>query len=250
MNLKSRDLVHKVREALTEIIGIREAGGRSLVSVPVQYPSGALSVVEVEHHGRTWWISDMGHGLQESEYVSADAAFDRAAKAMAKAYGVEFDGHSIFALKVPEDRLVAGIVAISNASVRAAIEAIRAESERKLETKNEEVYEKLSSIFGKGSVSRKLEIEGAHAMWEAHNVVRTKGSEHTAIFELMTHHPHSISAKYLMFSDLQHKSSLSLNAVVSNPDMLDRKGQMIAEVATIIRIDAPDSSFKKLAIAA
>lgn len=238
-----------VREALALLFDVREAGSRALVSVPVQYPSGALSVVELERQGKTWWISDMGHGLQEAEFVSAGGGFSRAAKDMAKAFGVKFDGHAVFALMVPDEHLDAGIVAVSNASVRATIEAIRSETEKRNETKADAVFDRLTKIFRDAEVTRKAEIAGEHALWEAHNVVRFRSNSRTAIFELMTPHPQSVSAKFLMFSDLKRMPNLSLNAVVSNPDHLDSKGRMIDEVAHIIRFDATDDAYRRLAAA-
>jgi hypothetical protein len=216
----------------------------------VQYPSGALSVVEIERHGKTWWISDMGHGLLESEYVSAASGFARAASEIAKSYGINFDGNAIFALRVPEDQLDSGIVAVSNASVRAAAESIRAESERKREVRVDQVFERLSRVFPDAEVIRKFEIQGEHASWEAHNVVRFSGANNLAIFEYMSHHAQSVSAKFLMFSDLKRKPNLMLNAVVSDPDKLDSKGRMIDDVATIVRVDAADETFRRLAAVA
>ena len=244
---KSTEMMQEVQRALAALVDVRAAGDRALVSVPVQYPSGALSVIEIERHNSTWWVSDMGHGLQEAEYVSAGAGYARAAATVAKAYGVKFDGQSIFALMVPEDRLDAGIVAVSNASANAAVEAIRSESERKFETKEDLVFDRLCRIFNDLKVVRKMEIAGEHASWEAHNVVRLQGSDRAAIFEVMTQNSLSVASKYLMFSDLRSKPNLILNAVVSDPDKLDSKGRMIDDVATIVRIDAADATFRRLA---
>lgn len=251
MNRDISDTLTEVKKALELLIDVRAAGTRVLLSVPVQYPSGALSVVEIEHQGKSWWISDMGHGLLEAEYVSAANGYARAATETARSYGVKFDGHAIFALMVPADQLDSGIVAVSNASVRAASEAIRAESERKLEVKTDQVFDRLSRIFHEqAEVVRKLEIQGEYASWEAHNVVRLSNTKRVAIFEYMSHHAQSVSAKFLMFSDLKRKPNLMLNAVVSDPNKLDSKGRMIDEVATIVRVDAADDTFRRLVSAA
>lgn len=240
-------LLETVRAAMASLQQLSAAGGRVMLTVPVQYPSGSMAVIEIEANGSNCWLSDMGMGLYEAEYVSAEKSFLRAAKNAAKHFGVGFDGHAIFALEVPLDRVAGGVVAVANASARAAIEAVQLEAAKRVESKCAEVFERLVKIFPDARVERDAEIRGDHATWDAHNVVRLPNR--TALFEPMGHHAQSVSAKFQMMSDLKRLPNLSLNVVVENPDGLDDRGRMIDAVATIIRADAPDNTFRKLAAA-
>lgn len=229
---------------------MRGLDGRVVVDVPVMYPSGATAIVEIERNGDNYWVSDMGNAHIETEYAAAQMYFATVARKVAENYGVSFDGHAIFALWVPSQRLEAAIVCVANASNAACSEAIRQASEVKFKKQNEKIFQRVQSVFGSNIVSKSMEIQGRHAQWEAHNVVRFPNRK-KAVFEHMTNHTTSVSTKFLMFTDIRSSNEeISLNAIVSKIDSLDEKAQMIADVANIVSITASDDDFRRYAGAA
>ena len=222
-----------IEAAIASLASHWQEDGRHMVSVPVQYPSGALSVVEVVFGREHVWVSDLGLGYSEAEMMSAESAYPRAAKAEADRRGVSFDGRSVFALELPLSALSGGIAAIANASVRAASEAIRSEAARRHEEKSELIFDRVRLAFPDAHVAKVAEITGERAAWEAHNVVSLRDGK-IAIFEPVSAYAASISAKFLMFSDLKSRPEIRLNAVFDAVDSLDSKARMIFDVANVI----------------
>ncbi|MBL4767870.1 MAG: hypothetical protein JKY94_09170 [Rhodobacteraceae bacterium] len=217
-----------------------------LISVPVQYPSGALTVIEVSGGSSTVVISDRGMGLWEAESYGAEKSYNKIAYLEAQCHGLRFDGHAVLALEVPLEQLSGGIVAVANASARASAEAIRIEASHRIEAKREVIYEKVRFAFPNAHVSKKLEVPGERATWEAHNVVSLRLGR-IAIFEPVSVHPSSVSAKFLMFADLSKRESITLNAVFSDPDDLDPKARMISEVAHIMGVESDIEAYRQSA---
>ena len=243
-------LMRRVEEALRRIASVREVAGQLVVNVPVRYPSGAMAVVSVEENNGKCWVSDLGHGLMEAEYQGSQDYYARTARDVALAYGVEFDGHSIFALQVPMTRLESAIVCIANASNQAAQDAVRLAGEAQSQRQSDQIFERISTIFGPKAVAKTRLIDGRHVQWEAHNVVALPNGR-TAVFEFMTAHTNSVSSKFLMFSDIKTiNPQMSLNVVVQNTRSLDAKSQMIADVANIVEVSAADQEFIQFASAA
>lgn len=240
----------RAREALSRISSVRELDGRLMIDLPVMYPSGSMVVVEVERNRDRYWVSDAGHGLIEAEFMGAVEFFPRSARKSAEDFAVDFDGNAMFALWVSDTRLEAAIAAVANASSVASHDAIRRASEVQGRRQNEKIFEQISRVFGAKTVARSAEINGRHATWDAHNVVIFP-NQRKAIFEYMTEHSNSVSSKFLMFSDIRAKSDeTSLNAVVRRIDQLDRKAQLVGDVANILPLDASDDVYRRSASAA
>lgn len=246
-NVDDREATERVREALSRIAAVRGLDGRLVVDVPVMYPSGATVVVELERNADRYWVSDMGHGRIETEFVAAQEYFATAARRVASEYSVEFDGNAIFALWVPSARLEAAIICVANASNRACSDAIRAASEAKGRRENDRIFERIEKVFGPKQVNRSIDLAGRHAHWEAHNVVIFP-DRRRAVFEAMTSHPNSVSSRFLMFSDIKSADEdISLNAVVRDLSSVDEKAQIIGNVANIVAFDATDEELKRFA---
>lgn len=239
--------VGRVREALARIASVRGLDGRLVVDVPIMYPSGATVVVEIERNGDRYWVSDMGHGLVEAEFVAAQGFFSSAARQAAEVYGVEFDGCALFALWTPSARLEAAIICVANASNRACSEAIRAASEAKERKATERIFKRIQAVFGAKHVTRSAVLVGRHTQWDAHNVV-VFPDRRRAVFESMTAHANSVSSRFLMFSDLKAADEeLSLNAVVRDTSSLGDKAQIVGNVANIVSLSATDDDLRRFA---
>lgn len=220
-------------EAINSLSYAWSEGERNLVSLPVQYPSGALVTVEISIGKKHAHLSDMGMGMWEAEQLCVDTGYQKFAEAEARRRGIIFDGHSVLALELPLASLAAGLVAVANASARAAAAAILSDASKRDSSRREAVYERVRLAFPDAHVHKKLHIPGERAEWNVHNVVDLH-SNRKLIFEPVNDHPSSISAKYQMFSDLNTRGDLGLHAVFSNPDTLDAKSQMIRDVARVM----------------
>ncbi|MEQ8603994.1 MAG: hypothetical protein RIB45_11810 [Marivibrio sp.] len=240
----------RIANALSRVARMRDDGGRVLVDLPIMYPSGAMVVVEVEINRGKCFVSDMGSGLVEAEFAAAESFYAPAAKEAAEDFSVSFDGHSMFALWVPETATESAIICVANASCKAAAEAVRRAAEAKSKHRNEQIFERISTVFGPKNVAKEAEVTGRHAKWNAHNVIALpKGGR--AVFEFMSKSPVSVSSKFLMFTDIREANpSFSLNAVVKSIDTLDDKAQMVGDVANIVSLNASDEDFIRYARAA
>lgn len=226
----------------------RGPGEKMLLDMPVVYPSGSAAVVEVEMNGDKIWVSDMGMGRTEAQMMGALESYKHVARNKAAEFGVGYDGAAMFVLWAPIERIESAIICVANASVQAASDAVRLASEAHHKRQEDVVFERVSHVFGRQSVTRSHELHGKRSAWEAHNVVLLDGRR--AIFEPMSKHPNSVSSKFLMFSDLREAGNLvSLNAVVENTQALDAKAQMVGDVANIIEIAASDDVFRKYGMA-
>ncbi len=241
------DVATHIKKSVSRLMTIRRDGEGFRVSVPVLFPSGSGSSVEVVPGRETAFISDMGLGHFEAEFGGASEYYDTQARKVGEQFGVAYDGFSIFALRVPLDRIEGGIATIANASVRAASAAILRAAEDKDVRQNDAVYDRITQVFDRNSVSRTVEVTGARDTWSAHNVVIFPSGE-KAIFEFVSRHRNSISSKFLMFSDLANSSEpLALNAVVEKLTAMPSSGGMLHDVGNVIELCATDDQFKRYA---
>lgn len=221
------------QEALNSLSHAWTDGGKNLVSLPVQYPSGAMVTVEIsvgKHHAH---LSDMGMGMWEAEQLCSETSYHKFAEAEARRRGIKFDGHSVLALDLPLGSLSAGLVAVANASARAAAAAISSDASKKDAARKQAVYERVQLAFPDARVHKKLHVHGERAEWDVHNVVDLRDNR-KIVFEPVANHAGSVSAKYLMFSDLSKRPELKLHAVFQDHRNLDPKSQMIRDVARVI----------------
>ena len=238
-----------IAQAVARLVSVRDFGLSSVVSVPVSYPSGALASVHISLSGDQCFVSDCALGLREAEMSGASEFFDRAARDSAEWFGVSYDGASVFAASAPLDRIEGAIVAVSNASTSAVGRALMRASESKDRHANIEVFEIVTEIFGKENVTKKREIAGKDATWDAHNVVTIEGRQ--SIFEFVSNNSTSVASKFLMFSDIvRTEGAPSLNSVVESIQRMSKKASMLGDVSNVISLDSPKEVFVRHAKAA
>lgn len=244
INLSSR-----IATAVSRLMVPRVDGNQARLSVPVLYPSGAGAAVEITMNGGNCFVSDLAHGQSEAEMQGASSFYGDAARRSAKRFGVDYDGMSIFAIWASIDNIEAAIMSVANASVFAASSAIFKALEEKDRKRNQELFDKVTRIFGRREVSREEEVAGQHEIWPAHNVV-TLQSGGKAVFEFVSSHPNSISSKYTMFSDLSKSPNrYALNSVVKSLEKFGGKGLMLQDVSNVMVLGANDDEYRKMAIA-
>ncbi|MDG4892729.1 hypothetical protein P9272_03920 [Mesorhizobium sp. WSM4976] len=220
---------------------------RVRVSMPVLYPSGSGCTVEIGFSADKVFVSDMAAGHTEAYLAGATDYYDHQAKRAAERFGIGYDGHSIFVLWAPIDRVEGAITAVANASVQAASLAVLKAEEDRERRRNDEVYERVRQIFGAPSVAKIVQLEGRRAVWPAHNVV-TLSQGKRAVFEFVSMHANSIANKYMMFSDVAARDEgIALNAVVRSLATLGVKGGMLSDVANVIELTASNDDFLRYA---
>ena len=240
-------LEERIRHAVARLMAMQDDFDGIRISVPVIYPSGAMSVVEVSVNNDKCFISDMGVGYTEAMLSNAEEFFKTQAKRAAERFGIGFDGQSIFVLWASIDQMETAIASVANASVQAASLAILKASEDRDVRKNDELYERIRSIFQGSEVQRAADLKGKNVVWHAHNVVVLPAGR-VAVFEFVSVHTNSIANKFMMFSDLSMSGrDTSLNAVVKSVETIVLKGSMLADVSNVISLTAPKADFIKYA---
>ena len=237
----------RIREAVARLMTTQGESDRIRVSVPVLYPSGATSTIEISSVGDTCFVSDMGAGHTEAYLANAAEFYNHQAKRAADRFGVGYDGQSMFLLRAPMDQIEGAIATVANASVQAASFAILKADEDKDRRRNDEVYDRVRSIFGVAAVAKEAVIEGLRSTWDAHNVVALPHGRR-AVFEFVTANANSISNRFMMFSDVSmRKEPISLNAVVKDAQALGPKGGLLADVSNVISLAAANDDFLRYA---
>ena len=245
-----RAVKDKIEEAAAGLVAVRANGDRARISLPLLYPSGSGSAVEVMVNGDNCFVSDFGFGAMEAEMYGAESFYESNARKAADRFGVGFDGMSIFKTWTSLSRLDAAVVAVANASVQAASWAIASASEEKERRYNAELFDRVRQFFGDRAVSKREELGGREARWEARNVV-TLPNRRKAVFEFVTAHANSISSKYMMFSDLSRvEDAYSLNSVVKSITRIGTKGAMLADVSHLVELNSPKETYLRFAEAA
>ncbi|MEP9368642.1 hypothetical protein [Xanthobacter sp. VNH20] len=241
-----RPLKEALEAAVPRLVAVRERGQTFVVSIPVAYPSGALAAAHISLSGDQCFVSDCALGLREAEMSGASDFFDAAAKDAASLFGVGYDGASLFVASAPISRIEGAIVAVANASASAVGRAVLRAAEAKDRKSNSVLFDLVSDFFGKANVSRKAEIAGRDATWEAHNVVTLDGQQ--AVFEFVSDHQNSIASKFQMFSDIVKLDERpSLTSVVLSTEKMSKKAHMLIDVSHVISMDAGKETFSRYA---
>ncbi len=240
-------LKDRIGRAVNRLMTAQTDVNSTRVSVPVVYPSGAMSTVEVSLNGDKCFVSDMGIGHTEALLSNAQDYYDTQAKRAAERFGIGYDGDSIFVLWAPVSRMEGAIASVANASVQAASLAIMKATEDRELRKNDELYDRIRSIFAASTVTRTADLTGRNAVWSAHNVVALP-SGRVAVFEFVRAHTNSISNKFMMFSDLALSGqNPSLNSVVRSIEAIGVKGGMLADVSNVIPLNSSNDDFLRYA---
>jgi|GEM_PF-2458475 len=241
----------RIYDAMKRLVSGAQFGNKTIVSIPVVYPSGAHAGVEIEINGDDCFVSDVGQGYAESDNYGASEFYKYSAKTACERFSTAYDGLNMFVLKTSVENMEAAIVAVANASVMAARDAFERATAEKSRRSNSDIFDRFIDVFGKERVSKVAELKGKHVSWDAHNVVSFNGR--TSVFEYVADHPNAISSKFMMFSDLRRNddAQIILNAVVHDINQISQKGQLIADVASnVVPFSATAKQFTKYAEAA
>jgi len=233
--------------AVKRLMDVRVDGESARLTVPAIYPSGASASVEITINGDKCFVSDIGLGHMEAEFQGAEDFYAASARNAAQRFGVGFDGFSVFASWASMDRIESAISLVANASTQAAASALFSAEREKDRRVQEQIYDKISGIFGPNLVNKTMDISGRDATWTAHNVVAFPNRS-LVVFEFVRESQNSVANKFMMFSDLAKiDNGPTLNSVVKSLDRIGKKGSMLADVSNVIELTANDEAFRRLA---
>jgi hypothetical protein len=175
-------------------------GGEGFISMPMLFPGGAPVVVHVRRDGDDFIVTDQGKGYLEAEVIGAAAIFARVAKQVAASVGIEFDGHMVFAARVPRDWLPNAVIFVATASrnaVQIAAERLSADIE---ETLRGRLKSALRDVF-RSKAAFDVTIAGASSKGRNFAaMVQTDGR--TTLFDVVTPSPVSVSFAIVKFEDV------------------------------------------------
>jgi hypothetical protein len=240
-----------VEELARELVSVEYRSGSSFIRTPLLYPSGGSVVVRVdEHSASSYFVSDMGFGYQEAEFMGASLTYARHARLIAENAGVRFDHHAFFVIQVGRDQLAGAVATIANCSLEATTVAAYKLAERKVADEADRLYQRLITIFEPAAVRRNEEVIGAsHTSWPVATIVRSDRGRLT-IFEPVTPHHASVASVATKFNDISLLDTPPNRvAVVRNKQEMGTYLAVISQTADVVTRDAPDKTIVRLAAA-
>lgn len=242
-----------------QLVAIEHDPSGAFIRTPLLYPSGSTVVVRVAQGDGRYFVSDWGLGYQEADMQGAALFYMRHARPIADAAGVGFDNQAFFIMEASREQLAGAIVTIANCSQEATMQAAYALAEKTFEDSKERLYERLVKVFSKVAtpsakvVSKNARVIGHSATeWQIATIVRLPGAHTQTIFEPVTRHHNSVAHAAMKFHDiaLLGKDAPARVAVVHKKQEFGTYLQVLAQSASVIDDDVPDSTIFKLAKAA
>jgi hypothetical protein len=196
-----QSLESAINSAIEKLVRAEIGQFGAMVTLPVRYPSGASVVLQLSESGDRCLVTDYGMAYLEAEMIGTTRSFVAYAPKIAERTGIRYDGRSFFAVEVPKDRLAGAMTVVANCSHRAALYAASKASEEQDRGVKEQVYERLSTVFGRSNIDRDIQLHGSssHAWPVSFSVSRGTGR---AIVETVTAAPVSISSVVTKFHDI------------------------------------------------
>lgn len=236
-----------------ELVATDHRAGASFIRTPLVYPSGATVVVRVDDDGTNeFFITDMGLGFREADFIGASRIYSRQAKIIADANGVGFDSDAFFVVRATRSQLPGAVATVANCSLQATLRASERLAREREHDAAEELVERLGHIFRPENVTWAAEVFGASTTpWEVTALVRPPHSPLATIFEPVANHRTSISKVATIFNDLSRLDRAPhLVSVVHNKEAFGTLLGVLSQASHVINDNVPDRTFLKLAKAA
>jgi hypothetical protein len=235
-----------VEQAARSLLRIDHAGSKSLITLPMFYPSGAAVAVEVMRVGSHYQVTDCGFAYREAEMVGGEHLFGRNAGAVAERYGVSVSRRGFVGTANVEQ--LAGMMAdVGGASVQLAhrlCERVAQRSEAEIAAR---LYQRLIGLFGESKVVPEATISGASShKWRVSALVKVDGR--AVAFEAVSNHHSSVYSSATMFHDIGLLDPKPVPvAVVRDKRIMGEYLGILAQAANVIQEDVSDSAIERLA---
>ena len=241
------DILDISRQVAGELMRVWAGEGGAFIRTPVLYPGGSTVVVRIEPDGNQFFVSDMGGGYCEADLMSATSLYTRHARKVAKSYGVGFDSHSLFVLKVERDRLSGAVATIAACSQEAVQHISYRLATWRAKDVGERLHDRLVNVFSLSRVKRNPDIQGSTGnVHRFSSLVQTDGR--SVIYEPVAAHASSINSAVTRFFDVSRLDDAPRRvAYVRNKEAFGGKLTLIATMASVVQEDAPDETIQRLA---
>jgi hypothetical protein len=215
-------------------------GAGVFISTPLLYPGGSHVVVWLDGAGDQFTVSDHGYARLEAELMAGDRIFPRIAADISKNSGIGFDNNCFSLSGVGRQTLPAAVTLIANLSKEAADQTAQRLSENRYSFGEEQLVQRLASVFGINAVSTSVNLIGASThRWQFHAAVLS--DDHLTVFDLVKPSPQSIYPAVAKFSDIAELADGPQRVVVladkektdlANINLLSRSAKIISLLAT------------------
>jgi hypothetical protein len=118
------------------------------MTTSVSYPNGTSVVVRIDQHGDRFLVSDDGYASVIAETAHVLVTFNKVASLVAERTGISFERGSFFVRDVACESLLGAVVAVANASAKAADRTMIAVEQSRVRRSREVFDRKLTEAFG------------------------------------------------------------------------------------------------------
>lgn len=248
-SLKKTEEMRAILDELVHALVLTETdNGQGLVALPQSYPGGDAVVVRIRKDGDEYVVNDQGAGYLAAEMLGATTVYSRLAPKVAQVHGVGFDGHLMFAARVPREWLANTVIFVGTASRQCAEMTVQRVSEEVEQSLRADLQEKVKVAFH-GNVALNVEIVGRSTRPRTFAALAEVGSKRT-VFDLVTPHHVSINGAIVKFQDVaQLEHAPSRVAVLASQKRVDPADiSLLAQwTNSIIKLDGATETFAQAA---
>lgn len=232
---------------MRQLVGADHTQQRSLIWLPIIYPSGSLLGVRLTNGGDTYALSDMALSYEESRNVRAQRAFNRHAPLVAEAAGVAFEQRSFLLRGIRAEQLPGAVIALANCAHSAVTLAVHKQAAADAREAEQRLFERLVRMFGHAEQHRT--VTGASGTpWDVDAVVKVGDRE--ILFEAVGSAKQSIYATVAKYHDIARLPYPPLRiASVNHREELGSMLGVLSQAANVIESDTPDSTIRQLVAA-
>lgn len=214
------------------------------MNLPILYPDGSSVTVRIDPLAKGIRVSDNGFAYREIEALGAERSFAKTANNIVEEIGVFTDKKAVY-VEATAETLLRAIVDVASASWQIAAKVVKRVSEREEAEIEEQLTERLVSIFGFDHVNPDKKLTGASSNeWEVSAVVSL--NSHVAAFQAVGDSPVSIYKTSTAFHDL---GSLErppiLISVVRSKKALGARLGLLSQAGRVIEEQQPDDVFRR-----
>ena len=197
---RSSELRDTLDHVSHQLVRIQVEGADGYIVMPHLYPGGAPVIVHVRRDDDEYLVTDQGRAYSEADIMGATSLFGRIARQVASAAGVEFDGHMMFAARVPKDWLANAIIFVAAASKNAVELALE-----KLTVGVEETLRERLKIAVNGAFRNKASFDvtvPGHSSKPRNFAAMVRSNDRTTLFDIVMPSPVSVSFAIVKFQDV------------------------------------------------
>ena len=235
-----------VEAAVQGLVRTRHWGQTAYVSLPLIFPGGSMATLRVTPAAGGFRIDDGGFAYRELEAIGSERSFARTAAKIAEREDLDVNRRVIY-VTVDEEGLSRALCDVAMASHAVAEQVYRKLAEHEEEEIEDYLQERLSAIFGQGSLHASHTIKGFSTIdWDVSAVLSV--NSHTAVFQAVGGHANSIYRTRAAFGDLAElPSPPRLVAVVKDKEALGPKLTLLSQTGRVIESTQADDVYLRAA---